>query len=109
VERPGVHRPDGALQRRLRGHQHHGRRGVEQARGVEHAEAVDAGHAHVAHHHVGAQLGHALHPGAAAHGRVGGEAFAAEQDAQGLDDGRLVVDDQDGRHRKIGIVVLAAR
>jgi hypothetical protein len=102
VERAIVDGLDGALQRRLRRHQHHGEAGVQRPRRGEQLQPVHAGHAHVADDDVGTQLREPLQPGAAALGDVGGEAFGLEEDAHGVEDRRLVVHDQD--HGLVGAV-----
>ncbi len=95
VEGALVDGADGRLQRGLRGHQDDRQGGVHLLCGEQDLQAAHAGHAHVGQEHVGADVGEALQPLAPADGGAHLEALALEEDAQGVQDRGLVVDDED--------------
>ena len=96
VERALVHRLDRGLQRSLRRHQDDRRFGVLLLRGREDFDPGDAGHLDVGEDEVGGGGLELLEPRFAALRRRYVEALVLEQDAQGVEDPLLVVDDENG-------------
>ena len=96
VERARVHRLHRRLQRRLCGHEDDRHVGVMRPRGREHLHAGHLRHADVAQHDVRREPRDHLERGLSAVRQVGREALGAQEDLEGLEDARLVVDDEDG-------------
>ena len=98
VEGAGVDRADRALQRGLGGHEDDRRHRVLLPGGGEDVEAGDLRHAHVGEDDVVGSRPDLLQPGLAALGGGDLESLVAEQDPQGIENPRLVIDDQ---HRRL--------
>src|SRR5215207_2966035 len=98
VESARVYRADGTLKRGLRGHQYHRRHRVLLSGSAENIQARHLWHAHIREDDVVGTRADLLQPGFAALGRGDLEAFISEQDSEGIENPRLVVDDQ---HRRL--------
>src|SRR5688572_4790893 len=95
VERARIDGANGALERGLGGHQDHRRHRVLLPGGVQDVEPGDLGHAYVREDQVVRAGPDLLQPGLAALGGGDLEPFVPEQDPEGVQDARLVVDHQD--------------
>ncbi len=93
--RAQVDRLDRRLKRRLGGHQHHGCRGVALSNGLEHVDATHLGHANVREYEIRALLAELLEPIRTGERRKDLEPLLVQEDAQGLDDALLVIDQKD--------------
>ncbi len=97
VVRARVHRLDGRAQVGLRGHEDDGDVGVARARRGEHVESTDARHADIGEDDVGVGRLQLLQPLLSSLRDDGIEALVLEEDAKGVEDPHLIVDDEDAR------------
>src|SRR6185437_12622076 len=92
-----VHRLNRGAEIRLSRHEYHGHERILRARRRQYLEAAHVRHAHIREHDVRRERRDLLEPLLAAERYVGGEALVLEQNAKGLEDSGLVVDDEHAR------------
>ena len=95
VESALVHGLHGGLQGGLRRHEDDRHVRIRLARGRQDLDAADVGHPDVGQHDVRPELADAVEARLAAVRHVRGESLVAQQDVEGVENARLVVDDED--------------